>query len=846
MGDDKRPFRGDPSLDALPGGAPGPGGASTPPQLMARSARAPIPEPIVARPRQNSSQPGGAPSGPPWHEPTPAQIADVADMLAEFAETPRKAPVAPPPPPNHRAAGPAPFGGAPSPSPSFGSPQSPAPTTSLPSFGTTPSLPTSSLRPPPGPQLEPPSHDDDEDEDGRRLTIQPALIEPWLQGSEYFRAMDAGTLARVIPQLVAVEYSGGATIVKAGARVEWVGMLYQGKAAMTPINAATGEAGRPEALKPGDLFGESGALIGGAHPMTVVADGSATVLRIAAPLFEQLTGKAPGFGQAIAKRAIQRMNQLVVMGAPRAPVVAAPEPSKAAAGVVPFVEVGDYNPSGTVLNALTPRLIHTHRALPLQLKGKQLTLGMVAPRNPTAVAEIRRSLGPLDIEVVAIAAEDFTRAVTQYKIEPTDGNKTRAAAAMISPDRLRFDNADSEREAEREIRVIGDEVVRTVSKIIAAGIEREASDIHIEPEATGVKVRFRVRGSLEDWSELVPSSMARGIVARVKVLSGLDITERRLPLDGRLGLSIGQREIDLRVSTVPTSRGEKVVLRICESAGMLRQLSQTFLEPQTLALARAALAAPSGAIIVGGGTGSGKSSSLYSLLNERRRARPDQATVMVEDPIEYRLSGVTQIQVNSTIGLTFPRVLRGLMRQDPDVIVVGETRDAETALISLEAALTGHLLFTSIHANDAMTVLQRFESLGAPRSLMGHSISLVLAQRLIPRLCSSCAKLEVPTPLLQESLVTHRLMEKGASIPLPAAVGCEACGQSGTSGVVVLTEALAINDELRADLIAGTSLTDIERHASEAKQFVSFRQCASFLMSRKLISASEALMAISR
>lgn len=170
--------------------------------------------------------------------------------------------------------------------------------------------------------------------------------------------------------------------------------------------------------------------------------------------------------------------------------------------------------------------------------------------------------------MVAIAAEDFTRAVTQYKIEPTDGNKTRAAAAMISPDRLRFDNADSEREAEREIRVIGDEVVRTVSKIIAAGIEREASDIHIEPEATGVKVRFRVRGSLEDWSELVPSSMARGIVARVKVLSGLDITERRLPLDGRLGLSIGQREIDLRVSTVPTSRGEKVVLRICESAGM--------------------------------------------------------------------------------------------------------------------------------------------------------------------------------------------------------------------------------------------------------------------------------------
>ncbi|MFO0727548.1 MAG: ATPase, T2SS/T4P/T4SS family [Myxococcota bacterium] len=845
VGDEKRPFRGDPSIDALPGGTPGPGGASTPPQFLARSGRPPSgtsdpSPPAVPRPRSSSSLSGGAPAqSPPWNEPTPAQIAEVDDVLAEFAEA-RRAPIAPPPPP---AVARALSGLAPMPPPPMGSPST-APTSNL---NPMPAFSPPSLKPPP-PSID---VDVDDDEDARRLNLPAPQLSAWLEGSEYFRGMDPANLARVVPQLPAFEYASGVTIVKAGARVEWVGMLYQGKATATAVNMLTGEPGRAEAVKPGDLFGEAGALIGGAHPMTVVAEGNAVVLRIDAAFFEQLTSKGPGFGQAIARRAVQRLNQQLVLGgggggSPKA-AVSAPDPSpKAPAGVVPFVETGDYSIGPTVLNALPARLIHSHRALPLALRGKTLTVGMVNPRNTASISDLKRVLSGLEVEVVAIAAEDFSRAVAQFKLDPSDGNKGRAGQAMISADRLRFDVADSEREAERELRVIGDEVVRTVSRIIAAGIEREASDIHIEPEATNVKVRFRVAGSLEDWSELVPLSMARGLVARVKVLSGLDITERRMPLDGRLGLSIGPREIDLRVSTVPTSRGEKVVMRICESAAMLRQLGQVFLEPQTLALARTALAAPSGAIVVGGGTGSGKSSSLYSMLAERRRARPDQATVMVEDPIEYRLSGVTQIQVNTSIGLTFPKILRAMMRQDPDVIVVGETRDPETALIALEASLTGHLLFTSIHGNDALAVLQRFESLGAPRSLMGQALSLVVSQRLVPRLCGTCAKLETPPALLQESLVAQRLLEKGSSVALPKAVGCDACGVSGTAGAVLLSEALAFSEELRAALIAGISLTDLGRSASESKQHISFRQCASFLMSRKMISASDALMAISR
>src|SRR6185312_13003322 len=234
--------------------------------------------------------------------------------------------------------------------------------------------------------------------------------------------------------------------------------------------------------------------------------------------------------------------------------------------------------------------------------------------------------------------------------------------------------------------------------------------------ATGMRVRFRVEGLLHDWNEPITPSAAKSVVARVKVLAGLDITERRLPQDGRIGLTAGKRDIDLRVSTLPANRGEKIVMRILEAAGSTRALEQIFFEPSVLAAARKALNRPYGGIVVGGPTGSGKTSTLYAVLNERKNTRPDTNIIMVEDPIEYRLPGVTQVQVNAAVGLGFAQVLRSMLRQDPDVIVVGEMRDQDTARIGLEAAMTGHLLLTSLHANNCIAALQRLENLGCGRA----------------------------------------------------------------------------------------------------------------------------------
>ncbi len=253
----------------------------------------------------------------------------------------------------------------------------------------------------------------------------------------------------------------------------------------------------------------------------------------------------------------------------------------------------------------------------------------------------------------------------------------------MPPEQLVFDLADQERDA-KQAGPIGDEVVALANRLIAQAIERGASDVHVDHTAAGPRVRFRVQGQLYGWDHAIPAGHGKGLVSRLKVLAGLDVTERRLPQDGRIGVRVGRREVDIRISTIPTSRGEKVALRVFEAAAMLRPLEAIFSDPATLDAARGALQRPHGAIVVAGPTGSGKTSTLYAAVGERVRTRPDSNVLTVEDPIEYRLAGVTQVQVNHAVDLGFARVLRAMLRQDPDVIMVGEVREEETARLALE------------------------------------------------------------------------------------------------------------------------------------------------------------------
>ena len=653
---------------------------------------------------------------------------------------------------------------------------------------------------------------------------------------------------KVAPHLASSEHGAGTVIVRAGTPDGQIGILLAGRATIRQVNVTTGAATVLEEVRVGDFFGEVAALLGTAQAHEVFAEDDCVVLSVGKDVIAQLATKIAPFAHALARRAAMRSVQAGVAAfrgagpsTPPPPVTAPPAPAPAAAAGIRFVRVSAYEPGERELTLVPARTLSQHRMLPLELAGSRLTVGLVDPFSAPALNELRRLLPAVELDVVAIGADDFQEAFVRLRIDPAVAS--RAQMMITSPEQLQFDSAVDE-PPPKAVNVMGDEVVQLASRIIAAAIDRQASDIHLEADPTAVKVRFRIQGGLQDWETLVAASFARGLVARFKVLAGLDITERRLPQDGRIGIRVGKREVDLRVSTLPTLRGEKVVMRLFEAGNMMRPLESIFVDARTLAVVRAALDKPYGAMIVAGPTGSGKSSTLYACLNERRRARPDTNVITVEDPIEYRLPGCTQVQVNHGVELGFAKVLRAFLRQDPDVILVGEVRDGETAVLALEAAMTGHLLFTSLHANNAVAAIQRLENLGCSRTLIAQAVSLILVQRLARKLCPRCARTELPAPLLLDSLAARGLVDRASAVPLPRAVGCGECNGTGYLGRVAVLEAFELKDNARAMLMAGLPLGELEKHATDGGALTPFRRYASALMARNLISPSEALLVV--
>jgi len=361
-------------------------------------------------------------------------------------------------------------------------------------------------------------------------------------------------------------------------------------------------------------------------------------------------------------------------------------------------------------------------------------------------------------------------------------------------------------------------VVRLVNLMIAEAIEQRASDIHVEPAREHVTVRFRIDGVLHEVMK-PPKNMQMAIVSRIKVLADLDIAIRLLPQDGRLTVHLPDREVDLRVSTLPTSHGEKVVLRLFDKGAFERQIANLGLEGDSLVAFRRVIRQPYGMILISGPTGSGKTTTLYSALQDIRTVHRNLVTV--EDPIEYHIDGVSQVHANAKVGVTFARALRAILRQDPDTIMVGEIRDTETADIAVKSALTGHLVFSTVHANDAPGTLTRLIDMGVPRYLVGSAMTLVMAQRLVRRVCERCKALTVPDPEQLASLGEDADALRGR--PLARGRGCIACKQTGYSGRTALFEVLELNRSIRRMVLDGLNEDEI-RKRSLSMGFVTLRK----------------------
>ena len=352
-------------------------------------------------------------------------------------------------------------------------------------------------------------------------------------------------------------------------------------------------------------------------------------------------------------------------------------------------------------------------------------------------------------------------------------------------------------------------IVRFVNTVINGAVADRASDIHIEPGEDAVRVRYRVDGVLHEITSQ-PRRAHAGIVSRLKIMAELDIAERRLPQDGRISLRSGGRAIDLRVSTLPTVYGEKLVMRILDKSSILLELSDLGFVEANYARYERSFRKPYGMILVTGPTGSGKSTTLYATLNAINN--PDRNIVTVEDPVEYRLPGINQVQINSKAGLTFAGALRSILRQDPDVVLVGEMRDHETAQMGMEAALTGHLVLSTLHTNDAPSAVTRLTEMGIDPFLVGSAVDVVLAQRLARRLCGRCKVAHQPTQ--SELLAAGLVLDEGEPMPtLHRPGGCGHCGRTGYRGRLAIHEVMAVTEDIERLIVDRASTDDITRTA---------------------------------
>jgi type IV pilus assembly protein PilB len=368
---------------------------------------------------------------------------------------------------------------------------------------------------------------------------------------------------------------------------------------------------------------------------------------------------------------------------------------------------------------------------------------------------------------------------------------------------------DQEIDVEQLLRATGDtSVIQVVNIVLVQAVQEGASDIHIEPFEKEMRVRYRLDGILSDRTS-PPKSMHPAIVSRIKIMSNLDIAERRRPQDGRFRIRLKGHEVDFRVSVLPTAHGEKVVMRILDKSASCRKLDELGFDPDALAKFSEAIHAPFGMILVTGPTGSGKTTTLYSAL--RGINKPEINIITVEDPIEYQIMGINQVQVNPDIDLTFAAGLRSILRQDPNVVLVGEIRDQETADIAIKAALTGHLVFSTLHTNNAPGAISRLDDMGVEPFLISSSVILVLAQRLVRRICGGCSK-----PID----VDPATLERCQYVPDPAkpanfshGTGCNRCGQSGYKGRMSIIELFLMNDEVRGLVVKRASAAEIKKVA---------------------------------
>jgi type IV pilus assembly protein PilB len=468
---------------------------------------------------------------------------------------------------------------------------------------------------------------------------------------------------------------------------------------------------------------------------------------------------------------------------------------------VPALDLDEVNPEEHSVELIPPEVATKFQVVPVSREGRVLTVAMANPDNIFAIDDIKFITG-LEVHPVVATETAIKRAIDRF-----------------------YDSADSlaevMRDMEEDFEIVEDmdddaslsevqsedaPVVKLVNSLIADAVNKGASDIHIEPFEKKLRVRYRIDGVLHEMMS-PPFKMKGAVTSRLKIMAELDIAEKRVPQDGRIKIRIGNKKIDLRVSSLPTIFGEKVVMRILDKSNLQIDLTKLGFVTEALNKFLKAIESPYGMVLVTGPTGSGKTTTLYSALN--RINLPEHNIMTAEDPVEYNLDGINQVNVHEEIGLTFASALKAFLRQDPNIVMVGEIRDLETASIAVKAALTGHLVLSTLHTNDAPSTINRMIDMGIEPFLVASSTNLILAQRLVRKLCTKCKnKVEIHPEALRELGI-----DENAPFDIYEAVGCPSCSGTGYSGRLGLYEVMLVSEEIRQMILDRCSSSEIKESA---------------------------------
>jgi len=472
---------------------------------------------------------------------------------------------------------------------------------------------------------------------------------------------------------------------------------------------------------------------------------------------------------------------------------------------LPVIDLTAFPEFPLLEDRVSPRFLGETSAIPLGDGADTIMVAMVDPTDRYAIDAFRVLLGrPVDVRIVS--RDDFDVAFERLY------GSGRTAMGQIVDDIESVDVHDFDNEDVQHLKDLASEapVIRLVGLIIRKALETRASDIHIEPFENRLIVRYRIDGVMHEV-ESPPRRLSAAVISRVKIMASLDIAERRLPQDGRIKLRIQGKEIDLRVSTVPTMHGESVVMRILDKGGVPLDFAALGFEQDLLDKFTALLLRPHGILLVTGPTGSGKTTTLYAALSTLNK--PDVKILTVEDPVEYQMDGINQIQVKPQIDLTFANALRSIVRQDPDVIMIGEIRDLETAQIAVQSALTGHLVLSTLHTNDAASTVNRLLDMGMEDYLLTSTVIGIQAQRLVRTLCRNCRKTHAALPEIVAETGLDRFAGSQRPVMLYEPGGCDACAQTGFVGRVAIMEIMPMTDGIRSLVMRHATSGDIQKQA---------------------------------